>query len=185
MGGYGCSVSRCLILHIIKGKAPGCQCMTDWDHANLVQCSRLHWSDQYHQRPGQAPVPRFEYRIKERKEEQKLVADSEKLKADFVVQIGEIKVPIRDTGKRPMDVDTSVDVPSQKPVMANDHEAGSSKGAADKYHHPRWCPSGLTHTQKRKLQRLRNKEKRGSRRPWLIQKSPKPMLFKSVKSKCP
>ena len=88
------------------------------------------------------------------------MADSEKLKADFVVQIGEIKVPIRDTGKRPMDVDTSVDVPSQKPVMANDHEAGSSKGAADKYHQPRWCPSGLTHTQKRKLQRLRNKEKK-------------------------
>ena len=47
MGGYGCSVSRCLILHIIKGKAPGCQCMTDWDHANPVQCSRLHRSDRY------------------------------------------------------------------------------------------------------------------------------------------
>ena len=61
---------------------------------------------------------------------------------------------------RLMDVDTSVDVPSQKPVMSNDHEAGSSKGAADKYHQPRWCPSGLTHTQKRKLQRLRNKEKK-------------------------
>jgi len=44
--------------------------------------------------------------------------------------------------------------------MANDHEAGSSKSAADKYHQPRWCPSGLTHTQKRKLQRLRNKEKK-------------------------
>jgi len=87
------------------------------------------------------------------------VVDSEKPKAD-VIQIGEIEVPIRDTGKRPMDVDTSVDVPSQKPVMSNDHEAGSSKGAADKYHQPRWCPSGLTHTQKRKLQRLHNKEKK-------------------------
>ena len=122
-----------------------------------VHTDRSDWSNQG---PGQAPVPRFKYRIKERKEEQKLVADSEKLKADFVVQIGEIEVPIRDTGKRPMDVDTSVDVPSQKPVMANDHEASSSKGAADKYHQPRWCPSGLTHTQKRKLQRLRNKEKK-------------------------
>ena len=78
------------------------------------------------------------------------MADSEKLKADFVVQIGEIKVPIRDTGKRPMDVDTSVDVPSQKSVMANDHEAGGSKGAVDKYHQPRWCPSGLTHTPQQK-----------------------------------
>src|SRR6185503_17476510 len=44
--------------------------------------------------------------------------------------------------------------------MANDHEASSSKSAADKYHQPRWCPSGLTYTQKRKLQRLRNKEKK-------------------------
>ena len=117
-------------------------------------------SDRYHQKPGQAPVPRFEYRIKERKEEQKLVADSEKLKADFVVQIGEIKVPIKDTGKKPMDIDASVDVTSQKPVMTNDHEAGSSQSAADKYHQPRWRPAGLTRTQKRKLQRLRNKEKK-------------------------
>ena len=69
-------------------------------------------------------------------------------------------MPIKDTDKKPMDIDTSVGVPSQKPVMANDHEAGSSRGAADKYHQPRWCPSGLTHTQKRKLQRLRNKEKK-------------------------
>ena len=41
------------------------------------------------------------------------MADSEKLKADFVVQIGEIEVPIKDTGKKPMDIDASVDVPSQ------------------------------------------------------------------------
>ena len=58
-----------------------------------------------------------------------------------------------------MDIEELVDVPSQKPLIENDHEAGSSKSAADKYHQPRWCPSGLTHTQKRKLQRLRNKEK--------------------------
>ena len=69
-------------------------------------------------------------------------------------------MPIKDTGKKPMDIEESADVPSQKPVIANDHEAGSSKSAADKYHQPRWCPSGLTHTQKRKLQRLRNKEKK-------------------------
>ena len=117
-------------------------------------------SDRSHQRPGQAPVSRFEYRVKEKKGEQKPMADLEKFKADVVVQIGEIEVPIKDTGKKSMDIDTSVDVPSQKPVMANDHEAGSSKSAADKYHQPGWCPSGSTHTQKRKLQRLRNKEKK-------------------------
>ena len=43
--------------------------------------------------------------------------------------------------------------------MANDHEASSSS-TANKYHQPRWCPPRLTHTQKQKLQRLRNKEKR-------------------------
>ena len=36
----------------------------------------------------------------------------------------------------------------------------SRSKVADKYHQPRWCPEGLTHTHKRKLQRLRNKEKR-------------------------
>ena len=77
-----------------------------------------------------------------------------------MVQIGEIKVPIKDAGKESMKIEKSVDVPSQKPVMANDHEASSSKSTADKYHQPWWCPSGLTHTQKRKLQRLCNKEKR-------------------------
>ena len=41
------------------------------------------------------------------------MVDSEKPKAD-VIQIGEIEVPIRDTGKKPMDIDASVDVPSQK-----------------------------------------------------------------------
>ena len=39
-----------------------------------------------------------------------------------------------------MDIEESADVPSQKPVIANDHEAGSSKSAANKYHQPRWCP---------------------------------------------
>ena len=156
MKGYGCSVSRCPILYIIKGKAPGRPCSTDWDHANLVQCSRLHWSDRSHQRLGQVPAPRFECRIKEKKEEQKPIADPEKPKAD-VIQIGEIKVPIKDTGKKSMDIEESADVPSQKPLIANDHKAGSSKSTADKYHQPRWCPSGLTNTQKRKLQRLRNK----------------------------
>ena len=40
------------------------------------------------------------------------MADSEKLKADVVVQIGEIKVPIKDASKESMDIEKSVDVPS-------------------------------------------------------------------------
>jgi hypothetical protein len=40
----------------------------------------------------------------------------------------------------------------------NDHEASRRKILDSKYFHLRWCPSGLTHSQKRKLQRLRAKE---------------------------
>ena len=94
----------------------------------LVRPVAIDRSDRSHQRPGQAPVQRFEYHVKEKKEKQKPVADPEKLKADDVVQIGEIEVPIKDTGKKPMDIAKSVDVPSQKPIMANDHEAGVTPG---------------------------------------------------------
>jgi hypothetical protein len=38
---------------------------------------------------------------------------------------------------------------------ANDHEASSSK-PDPKYQQPWWCPGDLTHTQKRKLQRMRD-----------------------------
>jgi len=100
--------------------------------------------------------------VKEKKLEVQSEATPEKAKADTVVQIGEIKVVVQDKGKEPMVIDksaTSSAPPVQKPFTANNHEAGGSK-VADKYHQPRWCPEGLTHTQKRKLQRLRNKEKR-------------------------
>lgn len=76
-------------------------------------------SDRSHQRPGKAPVLRFEYRVK----------------ANAVVQFSEIKVPIKDTGKEPMDIEKSVVVPIQKPVKPNDHGAGSSKSAEDNYHY--------------------------------------------------
>ena len=102
---------------------------------------------------------RLEYHVKEKKQEVQPTVDLEKPKADAVVQIGNIKVVVQDKGKEPMVFGKSASSPVQKPVMANDHEAGSNK-AADKYHQLRWCPEGLTHTQKRKLQRLRNKEKR-------------------------
>jgi len=51
----------------------------------------------------------------------------------------------------------SVDT-SQKLVLANDHEASSSN-SKDQFQ-PRWCPPGLTHTQKRRLQRLRRQEQK-------------------------
>ena len=44
--------------------------------------------------------------------------------------------------------------------MADDHEARSST-TTSKYFQPRWCPSGLIRTQKRKLQCLRCQDKKG------------------------
>src|SRR5664279_5550452 len=43
-------------------------------------------------------------------------------------------------------------------VTSNDHEASSSqaKPRDPKYTQPRWCPTGLNKTHKRKLQWLRN-----------------------------
>ena len=116
-------------------------------------------ADRSHQKPGKNPIPRMEYCIKEKREEPKPTIAAKKLKADAVVQIGDVKVATKDAGKGPMVFGKSVDTPVQRPVMANDHEASSSS-TADKYHLHRWCPPGLTRTQKRKLQRLRNKEKK-------------------------
>jgi hypothetical protein len=103
---------------------------------------------------------RLEYRVKEKKEEAPpKEADSGKAKADDVVQIGEVKVVVQDKGKGLMVFGKSVNSPAQKSAMTNDHEASSSR-VVDKYHQPRWCLLGLTLTQKRKLQCLRNKEKK-------------------------
>jgi len=104
----------------------------------------------------------MEYRVKEKKSEVQPEAVMEMTKADTVVQIGEIKVVVQDKDKEPMVIDksaTSSAPPIQKPFTANNHEASDSK-VADKDHLPHWCPEGLTHTQKRKLQRLRNKKRR-------------------------
>ena len=100
--------------------------------------------------------------MKEKRSEVQMSATPYKTKADTVVQIGEIKMVVQDKGKEPMVIDKSTissTPPVQKPFTASNHEASGSK-VVDKYHQPRWCQEGLTHTQKRKLQRLRNKEKR-------------------------
>ena len=99
------------------------------------------------------------YRVKEKKEGAQPTASLEKAKANAAVQIGDVKVVVQDSGKRLMVFGKSASSPIQKSAMANDHVASSSS-AANKYHQPRWCPPRLTHTQKQKLQRLRNKEKR-------------------------
>jgi hypothetical protein len=69
-------------------------------------------------------------------------------------------VHIGDDGKRPIVANNKV-VTSTLRVFAatNDHEASGS-GSNSKYFLPRWCPPGLTRTQRRKLQRLRFQENR-------------------------
>jgi hypothetical protein len=41
---------------------------------------------------------------------------------------------------------------------ANPSREENFEGGEDKYHQPRWCPDGLSHSQKRRVQRLRNLE---------------------------
>jgi len=101
------------------------------------------------------------YRIKEKKEQVQSIVDSEKIKADSVVEIGNIKVAVNEAGTRPMVLHKSVDISVQRPIMADDNEASSGSITTSKYFQKRWRPSGLTRTQKRKLQRLRCEEKKG------------------------
>jgi hypothetical protein len=67
-------------------------------------------------------------------------------------------VPIGEDGKRPIVPNNKV-VTSTPKVAANNHEASGSSSNS-KYFLPRWCPPGLTHTQRRKLQHLRFQKKR-------------------------
>ena len=85
--------------------------------------------------------------------------DSGKTTSDEIVKVGDVNVVIKDVGKKPMVFGKSAQTNPQKQVLANDHEASSSNSAS-KYHQPRWCPPGLSHLQKRRLQRLRHQEQK-------------------------
>ena len=88
--------------------------------------------------------------------------DSEKAPAAKVVQVEDGKGKAHDVQEGLVIVEKPVNI-SQKLVLANDHEASSSnlKGRdKEKYFQPRWCPPGLTHAQKRRLQRLRRQEQK-------------------------
>ena len=168
---FGCNAIRCRI-HIltrvedISGHL--CligfhdRCMTDWAHANLVSSSMLHQldrSDRSQQRPAQSHPPKQEYRIKKKEgEAQPMQVDSGKTITSDVVQISDVNMVVKDVEKRLMVFDKSVDPRNQKLVMADNYKASSS--STDQYSQPRWCPPGLTHTQKRRLQRLRRQEQK-------------------------
>ena len=103
---------------------------------------------------------RQEYHIKEKKDESvPMQVDSEKAPVK-IVQAEDEKGKAQDAQEGPVIVEKPVNI-SQKLVLANDHEASSSNlkdQDKEKYFQPRWCPSGMTHTQKRRLQRLRRQE---------------------------
>ena len=46
----------------------------------------------------------------------------------------------------------------EESCRAKDLEEPKGAEEEDRYHRPRWCPDGLRHTQKRRVQRLRNLE---------------------------
>ena len=50
----------------------------------------------------------------------------------------------------------------------------------DEYHHPRWCPNGLSHSQKRIVQRLHNLEEAETRYLDVLRKA-HPDLAEQVK----
>ena len=106
---------------------------------------------------------RQEYRVKEKKDELvPIQVDSEKAPAAKIVQVEDGKCKAQDAQEGPVIVEEPVNV-SQKLVLANDHETSSSNlkdQDKEKYFQPRWCPPGLTHTQKRRLQHLRRQEQK-------------------------
>jgi hypothetical protein len=86
--------------------------------------------------------------------------DLERTTSFDIIQIGTMDVPIEKSGKGPIVMNNQVVTPTQKGyVAANDHEASGSKSRLE-YFLPRWSPPGLTHTQRRKLQCLRFREKK-------------------------
>ena len=102
-----------------------------------------------------------EYRIKEKKDKPvPMQVDSEKAPIVKVVQVESRKGKAQGAQEGPVIMEKPVNV-SQKVLLANDHEASSSNlkdQDKEKYLQPRWCPPGLTHTQKRRLQRLHHQE---------------------------
>jgi hypothetical protein len=109
-------------------------------------------------RKAAPPSVRQVYKPKQREEVKKMEVDPERTTCQDIIQIGSMDVSIGEDGKRPIVPNNKV-VTSTPEVTANDHEAGGSSSNS-KYFLPRWCPPGLTRTQRRKLQRLRFQEKR-------------------------
>jgi hypothetical protein len=104
--------------------------------------------------------PKKVYRPKVREEEvQEMDIDPKRTTGLDIIQIGTMNVPVEESGKRLVVPSNQVVTPTQKGSVANDHETSGSKSRPECFL-PRWCPPSLTHTQRRKLQRLRLREKK-------------------------
>ncbi|KAK1615485.1 hypothetical protein QYE76_021002 [Lolium multiflorum] len=62
--------------------------------------------------------------------------------------------------KRSFSVQASGPLPphNKRAESSQEEDFEESDGEEDRYHRPRWCPDGLSHSQKRRVQRLRNLE---------------------------
>jgi hypothetical protein len=91
---------------------------------------------------------------------EKMDVHTERTTSQDIIQIGTMDVHVEKNSKRPVVLNNQVGTSSQKgSVATSDHEVSGS-GSNSKYFSLRWCPPGLTHTQRRKLQRLRLQEKK-------------------------
>jgi sugar/nucleoside kinase (ribokinase family) len=91
---------------------------------------------------------------------EKMDVDTERTTSQDIIQIGMMDIPVENDGNRPVVLNDQVGTSAQKESIAtSDHKANGS-GSNSKYFQPRCCPPGLTHTQRRKLQCLRLREKR-------------------------
>jgi hypothetical protein len=89
------------------------------------------------------------YKPKIREEEvQEMDIDLERTTGLDIIQIEIMNIPVEGSGKRPVVPNNQVVTVTQKGSVANDHEASRSKSRPERFL-PRWCPPGLTHTQRR------------------------------------
>ncbi len=77
-------------------------------------------------------------------------AATQKTTKGDIIKIGTTDVVIQGDNKGPMIFGESANT--------TEKDTATIKTADPKYSMPRWCPAGLTRSQKRKLQRLRAKE---------------------------
>jgi hypothetical protein len=101
-----------------------------------------------------SPKQVYKPKIIEEKVE-KMHVDPERTTSQDIIQIGTMDIPVENDGKRPIVLNDQVGKYTQKEFIASSDHNASGSGSNSKYFQPRWCPPGLTHTQRRKLQRLR------------------------------